>query len=94
MGKFRAACCPLPLEPDNAESSGTISAVFSVPAKAKSVTLNINTTGSVQITGEINATFSGSGTSRTWTARDGSYFPQGFTFAGVGTTQYEVNYIL
>jgi hypothetical protein len=97
MGKFNAACCDQTSRPF---SSGTLTGVpFAVPAGARTVTLIIHSSGGIAVSGEVNATFSWAGSSRSWDARqvygtDGK-FASAFTFTpAVATAVYEVDYIL
>lgn len=96
MGLNTLRCCTAPST--DAESSGTlIGAAYTVPAGARSVTLTQHSNGGIVVSGEVNATFTWAGSSRTWNANetagtDGSY-AQGFIFTPTtANTVYEVNW--
>lgn len=100
MGQFNQACCDNTLAAPDAESSGTLTGgAFSVPAGAKSVTLIIHSGAGVSVAGEVNASFTWAGSSRSWDATatggtDASYAsPFAFT-ALAANTVWEINYQL
>ena len=93
-GACSATDCATAAPIQKAFSSGTITGAFTVPAGAHSVELSLNGTGSVVVTGEVNATFAWAGSARKWTAPEGQAWAQAFNFAGTGNTSYEVNYII
>lgn len=99
MGKFNADCCaPTPTENPKAVSSGTMTGgTYQVPVGAKSVTLLVHSSGGISVTGEVNATYTWAGSSRTWDATatggtDASYANM-FNFTALtATAVWEVNY--
>jgi hypothetical protein len=98
VGKVGA--CITSVSVPNAVSSGTLTGGnFNVPVGAKSVTLMIHSSGGVSVTGEVTATFTWAGSSRTWDATatsgtDASY-PNAFNFTALAATAvWEVNYQL
>ena len=93
-GACAATDCAAAAPVQKAFSSGTITGAFTVPAGAHSVELSLNGTGSVAVTGEVNATFAWAGSARKWTAPEGQAWAQAFNFSGTGNTSYEVNYII
>jgi hypothetical protein len=101
MGKFNTTCCAsVPATPAQAVSSGTLTGgTFAVPAGAKSVTLILHSSGGVSVSGEVSATFTWAGSSRTWDATatggtDASY-ANAFNFAALtANAVWEVNYQL
>jgi hypothetical protein len=100
MGKFNAGCCNAVTENPQAVSSGTLTGgTYTVPVGAKSVTLLVHSSGGISVTGEVNATYTWAGSSRTWDATatggtDASYANM-FNFAAQNPrTVWEVNYQL
>jgi hypothetical protein len=98
MGKFNTTCCPVAPAAPKAFSSGTLTGgTYNVPAGAKSVTLILHSSGGVKVSGELNATFTWSGTTRTWDATATGGTDAGYTndfdfTALTATAVWEVNY--
>lgn len=100
MGRFNVSCCNVTTETPRAVSSGTLTGgAYAVPAGAKSVTLLVHSSGGISVTGEVNATYTWAGSSRTWDATatggtDASYANM-FTFTAQNPrVVWEINYQL